>query len=179
MLVQQLEGVQPTVTLDDCLDAEEVVKADPGIQKLLLERYGISDLGLVAVDPWYYGDRFAGETLPNDARYIQCFLYMRSRPGDNHYAHPLDLLVFLDLGSRKILQTYMHDTPPPIPQHNSNFHRDFVREERGFRTGLKPLHIVQPQGPSFEVDGNRVSWQKWSMRVGFNWREGLVLHSIG
>ncbi|KAK9825988.1 hypothetical protein WJX74_003459 [Apatococcus lobatus] len=177
--LDKLEGVQPTVTLDDCLDAEEVVKSDPGIQKLLLERYGICDLELVAVDPWYYGDRFAGESLPNNARYIQCFLYTRSRPGDNHYAHPLDLLVFLDMGTRKILQTFMHDTPPQIPQHNSNFHRDLVREERGFRTGLKPLHIVQPQGPSFDVTGNRVSWQKWNMRVGFNWREGLVLHSIG
>eukprot|EP00879_Flechtneria_rotunda_P024835 GHRR01026353.1.p1 GENE.GHRR01026353.1~~GHRR01026353.1.p1 ORF type:complete len:141 (+),score=21.83 GHRR01026353.1:225-647(+) len=35
------------------------------------------------------------------------------------------------------------------------------------------------QGPSFTVHGNLVRWQKWSFRVGFNYREGLVLHQLG
>ena len=52
-------------------------------------------------------------------------------------------------------------------------------QERGWRTGLKPLNVVQPEGPSFSVDGNMVRWQKWSMRVSFNYREGLVLHTVG
>ncbi len=52
-------------------------------------------------------------------------------------------------------------------------------QERGWRTGLKPLNVVQPEGPSFSVDGNMVFWQKWSMRVSFNYREGLVLHTVG
>ena len=30
-----------------------------------------------------------------------------------------------------------------------------------------------------QVEGNLVKWQKWEMRVGFNYREGLVLHGIG
>ena len=34
------------------------VKADPGIQKLLKERYGVTNMALVACDPWYYGDRY-------------------------------------------------------------------------------------------------------------------------
>jgi hypothetical protein len=29
------------------------------------------------------------------------------------------------------------------------------------------------------VDGNLVRWQKWEFRVGFNYREGLVLHGLG
>ena len=29
-----------------------------------------------------------------------------------------------------------------------------------------PLEITQPDGPSFEVDGNAVRWQRWSFRVG-------------
>ena len=52
-------------------------------------------------------------------------------------------------------------------------------QERGWRTGLKPLNVVQPEGPSFTVDGNMVFWQKWSMRVSFNYSEGLVLHTVG
>jgi hypothetical protein len=30
-----------------------------------------------------------------------------------------------------------------------------------------------------QVDGNLITWQKWRIRVGFNSREGLVLHEVG
>lgn len=29
------------------------------------------------------------------------------------------------------------------------------------------------------MDGNLIKWQKWQVRVSFNWREGLVLHNVG
>jgi len=48
----------------------------------------------------------------------------------------------------------------------------------GVRTDLKPLAILQPEGPSFTIDGHAVSWQKWTFRIGFTPREGLVLHAI-
>lgn len=41
-----------------------------------------------------------------------------------------------------------------------------------------PLHIVQPKGPSFTVDEDAVKWQNWQFLVGFNFREGLVLHNV-
>lgn len=42
----------------------------------------------------------------------------------------------------------------------NEYHRDLQDEPE--RTDLKPLHVVQPQGASFEVtDSNCVSWQKW------------------
>jgi primary-amine oxidase len=44
---------------------------------------------------------------------------------------------------------------------------------------LKPIEITQPEGPSFEVQGWEVSWQKWRFRIGFTPREGLVLHTVG
>jgi primary-amine oxidase len=46
------------------------------------------------------------------------------------------------------------------------------------RTDLKPLEVHQPEGSSLTVDGNEVRWQKWSLRVGFNYREGLVIHRV-
>ena len=30
-----------------------------------------------------------------------------------------------------------------------------------------------------QVSGNLVSWQKWQFRVGFNYREGVVVYNIG
>ncbi|KAL9275164.1 Amine oxidase [copper-containing] zeta, peroxisomal-like protein, partial [Drosera capensis] len=46
------------------------------------------------------------------------------------------------------------------------------------RSDVKPLHVVQPEGPSFRVNGHFVEWQKWNFRIGFTPREGLVLYSV-
>lgn len=44
--------MQPLASPDDCFLAEEIVKGDPGIQALLREQYNVTDLALVACDPW-------------------------------------------------------------------------------------------------------------------------------
>jgi primary-amine oxidase len=44
---------------------------------------------------------------------------------------------------------------------------------------VKPLEIVQADGPSFDIDGWEVRWQRWRVRLGFTAREGLVLHTVG
>ena len=33
---------------------------------------------------------------------MQCFMYVRSCPEDNHYAHPLDLVVVLDMNTKQV-----------------------------------------------------------------------------
>eukprot|EP00953_Heterococcus_sp_UTEX-ZZ885_P014549 8230-Heterococcus_DN1.PRE.2 len=47
-----VEGVQPLITPEDCLDAEAIVKADPQIQALLKDKYAITDMDMVVCDPW-------------------------------------------------------------------------------------------------------------------------------
>ena len=46
------------------------------------------------------------------------------------------------------------------------------------RTTTKPYQVVQPDGPSFQTRGNFLTWEKWSLHVGFNYREGITLHDI-
>ena len=38
--------------------------------------------------------------------------------------------------------------------------------------------IVQPEGPSFSVQGQHVYWQNWSLRLNFTAQEGLVLEMV-
>ena len=54
----------------------------------------------------------------------------------------------------------------------------YYAEDHTLRSDLKPLDIVQPDGVSFTLEGNLVSWQKWSLRVSMDVLEGLVLHQI-
>ncbi len=43
---------------------------------------------------------------------------------------------------------------------------------------VAPLQVSQPDGVGFTLDGTLLSWQNWQLRLGFNYREGLVLHQV-
>lgn len=34
------------------------------------------------------------------------------------------------------------------------------------REDIKPLHILQPEGVSFSMNGNELEWQNWKMHIG-------------
>ncbi|KAJ9214674.1 hypothetical protein DTO166G4_3730 [Paecilomyces variotii] len=69
--------------------------------------------------------------------------------------------------------------PPETPMAHCVEHEylpDLLKKPVG--KDLKPLHVVQPEGASFTVTNeNLVQWQKWRFRVGFNYREGVTIHS--
>jgi primary-amine oxidase len=46
------------------------------------------------------------------------------------------------------------------------------------RAALKPLVVQQPQGASIHIDGNRVTWDRWTLRVGVDPRRGLEVHDV-
>ena len=61
-------------------------------------------------------------------------------------------------------------SPPLAPQ---EFLPDLIEDaakrdgkEWKQRAAPKPLHIVQPEGVSFKVDGHVLEWQKWKMHIG-------------
>lgn len=63
-----------------------------------------------------------------------------------------------------------------VPHSSKEYHHDLQKQP--VRTDLKPLIVQQPQGASFQINGHLVKWQKWRFRLGFNWREGMVLHDV-
>lgn len=79
----------------------------------------------------------------------------------------------IDMESMEVLHIEDHGVVP-LSQESGVFAAGTVAE----RPGLKPLEVVQPEGPSFTVTGQRIYWQGWSVRVGFTHREGLVLHDL-
>ena len=55
--------------------------------------------------------------------------------------------------------------PPPMKSHD--WLPDYLAKDKNFkfRDDIKPLHVLQPEGVSFKVDGNVLEWQKWKMHV--------------
>lgn len=191
------KGVQPMLTPEDCELAESIIKESDEVKQILMERHGIDDMSRVAADPWSVhlaDEKDVAMTEPEDPsqpprRLVQTFLYQRvdgDAIQDNHYAHPIEVLPVVDLNSRTVVRIdgLERDDVPEIPQLSVNYHRDllstndYLSSEWRSKT-LKALNIVQPDGPSFTVsDSNVVEWQNWKFRVGWNYREGLVLQDV-
>ncbi|CAA9439531.1 MAG: Monoamine oxidase [uncultured Rubrobacteraceae bacterium] len=171
---EHAEGAQPSIMLDEFDECERATKEDPEFREALKKR-GITNLDLVCVEPWsagFYGDDDGDD---DKRRLLRTLVYTRLEPGDNPYAHPVDdLVAVFDLNSMKVVRVEDFGVVP-VPQEKGNYTPEAVGQ---MREDLKPIEITQPEGPSFELNGHEISWQKWRFVVGFTPREGIVLHNV-
>ncbi len=166
-------GVQPTMTADEMIECEQAVLASPEFQAALKTQYGVEDTSRVMVDIWSAG--YYGQAEEGSRRLARPLCFLRADPTDNGYVRPIEgIRPVVDLNAMQVIRVeeYGHWPLPPQP---GNYAADRVPVKR---TGIKPLEITQPEGPSFEVDGYQVRWQNWSFVIGFNAREGLTLHHL-
>ncbi len=165
-------GARPMIQLEQFLAIEDVVRSHPDFIAACARR-GITDMSLVCVDPWSAGNfDIPGE----EGRHLShTFCWIRTRENDNLYAHPVEgLNAVVDIKAGKVLRIDDHGALP-VPMAEINYESQF---RESFRAPLKPLDVVQPEGPSFTLDGHELRWDKWSLVVGFNAREALTLHDI-
>jgi primary-amine oxidase len=168
-----LPGVQPSIMLDEFIECEAAVKACPEFQEAILKR-GITNPDLVMVDPWSAGHYDVAKE--DGLRLARALCWVRTSPTDNGYARPIEgVIPVVDLNKMEVLWVEDHGVVP-FPPNDGNYTPEFVKD---FRVAPKPLEIVQQEGPSFEVNGHEIRWQKWHMRIGFTPREGLVLYTVG
>lgn len=170
---EHIPDVQPCIMLDEFIECENAVKANPDFQEALRKR-GITDLSLVMVDPWSAGNY--GIEEEKGMRLSRAFCWVRSEPNDNGYARPIEGVVpVVDLNKMQVVRIEDYGIVP-LPPEAGNYSREYIPK---FREDLKPIEITQPEGASFTVDGYKITWQKWHLRIGFNPREGLVIYDVG
>ncbi|MDA0659876.1 MAG: primary-amine oxidase [Planctomycetota bacterium] len=168
-----IPGVQPTMSMDEQMECEQAVLQSEKFRSALRKNYGIEDPSLVMVDIWSAGNY--GSEEDRTLRLARPLCFLRSDPTDNGYARPLEgIRPVVDLNEMRVLRVEEHGHWP-IPPQAGNYAAERTTPHR---TDIRPLEIVQPGGPSFDVDGNCVHWQNWSFVIGFNGREGLVLHQV-
>jgi primary-amine oxidase len=174
---EDLLGVQPNLTPDEWHECDAALRAEPRLIDVLARR-GITDMDRVLFDVWGYRgflvpERYAGRRVGwTDTWY-------RSAPGSNPYANPVNgLHCVVDLNTMELLEiedTFAVDKPDGVMGEYVPRHVPDLKP----RDDIRPIEISQPDGVSFTLDGHALTWQNWSLRLGFNHREGLVLHTLG
>jgi len=164
---------QPAIMLGDLEAVDEIVKGDADWRAAMARR-GVTDLDLVRPCPLSAGS-FG---LPGEPgrRMLRVLSFVQHRDDDHPWAHPVDgLVAYVDLIERRVIEL-VDEALLPIPREEGNF--DDSAAVGPPRTSLKPIEITQPEGPSFTVDDDEVTWEGWRLRIGFDAREGLTLHQI-
>jgi primary-amine oxidase len=169
--VDVVAGAHPTVLLEEFELAAEAIRKDPRWRRALRKR-GIEDVELVQIDPLSAG-RF-GEDFEDRRRTARGVAYLRRHRTDNGYARPIEgVIAYVDLNTFEVFRVDDFGVVP-LPAVDGAYDAEAIPS----RTDVKPLDIVQPDGPSFTVDGHEISWQGWRLRVALHPIEGLVLHTV-
>lgn len=167
------EGQAP-ITMTEYESAEQLIRNDVTF-RAAVEARGITDIETVRICALSAG-RF---DIPGEEgrRLVRGSSFIQSDPQDNAWAHPLEgLVAYLDLNTGEVIDVIDTDIVP-VPKERFDYHLDSWLPEP--RTTQKPIEISQPEGVSFSLDGDVLSWEKWQVRLGFDPVEGLVLHQIG
>ena len=176
---QHLPGAQPNMTVDEWHECDEMLRRHPALISALARR-GVTDMSLVLTDVWAYGAALVPE-LHRGRRIGWSDVWVRGSTDGNPYAHHLTgLHPVVDLNRMELLE--LEDSLAAGPPEVMGEYRPGLIPVALLATPrleLRPLQVSQPDGVSFTLQGRLLRWQNWELRLGFNPREGLVLHTVG
>ena len=168
----EIPGAKSPILSTESEKAIKAAKADKRIIAALKDR-GVEDINQVHMETWPIGAQIPKE-LDDGRRLIWTPMWQRPTEFANLYAHPINgLHAIVDLDSGEVVSVENTEIIP-IPQTPGPYREN----QTGANIKLKDLAIVQSEGPSFSVEGWKVNWERWNLRVGFCQREGLVIHDV-
>ena len=166
------DGQMPILD-SDFAAVDEITKADPQWRAAMARR-GYHDVSQIRTCPITAGA--FGPPDDDRRRMVRVLAFVQAGEHDLAWAHPIDgVAAYVDLIEKKVFRV-TDEFELPVPAETGDYDDEAVRGPH--RTTLKPIEITQPEGPSFTLDGHALRWQDWSMRIGFDAREGLTLHQV-
>ncbi|MDZ8079140.1 MAG: primary-amine oxidase [Nostoc sp. DcaGUA01] len=177
---KQIPSVQPALVNSEYELATQVVKADPRWQAAMRRR-GISDFERVKISWWAPGILGEEEEKTGNRLCRGLFYYMGDRLQHggrhprNYYGSPIEgVVATVNLNTGKIASV-IDRGKVPFSQENWNYD---VKSLGKLLSPPKPLKILQPNGKSFQINDNQISWQGWNFRYLMHPRSGLMLYQL-
>lgn len=167
----EIKGVQPNSPDEENDDIKDSVKDNPDV-KAALQRRGITDFGTVECGG--YGTGYFG-TAEEQGRRLFRVACAQQYGALQNWAQIEGLTILWDGNEKKVLRVI--DTGVvPLPHPEANYDLASVGQLREVPT---PITVQQPLGPSYRLDGQSVSWQKWNFHFRIDRRVGLVVSNVG
>ncbi len=169
---KQIKDVQPGILLtEEWYSSQKIVRDHPEWQKAIRKR-GINNLETVICIPHTIG--YHGIPEEEGRRLVKVTCY-DSGGIKNFWGRPIEgLIAIVDHDKREVIK--LIDTGEiPIPKAQVDYNNGKLGR---FREPHNAIEIVQPQGPSFKVDGHVVSWQKWQFHYRIDPRLGPVVSLV-
>ncbi|MEH2074099.1 MAG: primary-amine oxidase [Nostoc sp.] len=169
---KEIPSVQPAIVNPEYELATQVVKTDPRWQKAMLKR-GITDFDRVKISSWAPGilsqqEEAAGNRLCRSLSYYQGQHW-------NYYGSPIEgVVATVNLNTGKIV-SFVDNGNVPFSKENWNYD---IKSLGKLLSAPKALKLLQPNGKSFEIKDNQISWQGWKFRYLMHPRSGLALYQV-
>jgi len=167
----ELKGVQPSWAEGEYGSMIGDVKQHPDFVAALKKR-GITDMTFIqcfAIPPSYLGTE---EQRGRRIAHVGCLdtagarnTWPREIPG---------LSVVVDLNARRVLRV-VDEGVAPVSKANADYDTASIGPTREVRS---PIHIEQPLGPGFTIDGHMVEWQKWRFHIRPDPRVGPIVSTV-
>lgn len=84
----------------------------------------------------------------------------------------------VDLDTMTLIRIDDSGSHIPLPPYSGDYAENWRTDPPKYLTELKKLQVVQPDGPSYKISGNVVTWLDWQFHVGFNPREGVCINTV-
>lgn len=165
-----LPGKQSLVLFEEYGVMPRIVKADPRWQAAMKKR-GITDFGKVWIDVWANG-----HLVPKGqegARLLRGVSFLRDG-AVNFYGRPIEgVIAIVNMNTEKVVDVIDTGVVPISPSS-----QQLDEKSIGTQRKVAPLVPTSPDGPSYQVDGHAIRWQKWHLRWAMHPRDGLVLYAV-
>lgn len=174
---QEVKDVQPGILETEYELARELVGTDPRWQVAMRQR-GIRDLNRVVCEPMMYPPGYFGPSTLENRRLLVVICGLET--GDqNFWAHPIEgVKALVDLNTKEVVE--VKDTGVvPVPQQPAGLGvQSAMAQVRKIRPVPKPLQITQPNGRTFQVNGQVIRWQNWQFHFRADPRVGPILSTV-
>jgi len=166
----EIKGMQPPSPEEESDEFKDAIK-DSDKVKAALKKRGITDFNAVfcgGAPEGYYG--LAEE---EGRRLLRVVCVQQTGPLEDGGVIE-GLTILWDVNEKKVVRVI--DTGVvPVPKVEANYDLASVGAIRDVPT---PLTVQQPLGPSYRLDDQSVSWQKWNFHFRIDRRVGLVVNTV-
>ena len=165
----EIEGVQPSLLLEEFFGLEEILAQNPQFVAALAAR-GFS-MDEVMCAPMTLGNYDLPEHRGRRLLKTPCFVAGDVSP----FNRPIEgLWAVVDLNGREVVDI-VDEAVIPVSDAPAALDEASIRSERA---QLDPVVLDQPNGPNFNVRGNLVEWDNWTLHYRMEKRSGLVVSTV-